>query len=134
MRWKREVGRTLAAGLAVGVACTMGNRDRGDGSSQLHHEPVGPIAEAQAQSGSRLKARWIVGTDGSRQFLSWHDSQLNADCTFASASDGSLRCLPVGLQESGFRDAECTQRVFSSAQSSECEAPGQRFGVVHAYD
>jgi hypothetical protein len=78
-----------------------------------------PVSSASAQtmtSGSRLKAKWYVGSDGARQFAGWHDSQLNVDCDFGQASDGTIRCLPppagvtIGTQ-GYFSDAGCTQML-----------------------
>lgn len=82
-----------------------------------------PVAEAEAaESGSRLKARWYVGADGSRQFLNWFDSEVQAECYFARGRDGALRCLPSPLGESVlstalYADEECSSRVaaFSAA-------------------
>jgi hypothetical protein len=75
-----------------------------------------PVAEAQAaESGTRLKARWYVGEDGSRQpTFQWFDSARNEDCTFQMAADGVLRCIPGGYpQVSYFSDDACTARIFA---------------------
>ena len=45
-------------------------------------------------SGSRLKARWLEGGDGSRQFVDWWDTVLQKACTVHLAADGEYRCLP----------------------------------------
>lgn len=52
-----------------------------------------PGADA-SQDGSRLKAVWLVGEDGSRQFSGWRDAQLVLPCEFLRASDDEVRCLP----------------------------------------
>ena len=40
-------------------------------------------------SGSRLRAvRWVP-EDGTAQFDRWHDTELDVDCDFATATDGS---------------------------------------------
>lgn len=77
-------------------------------------DPV-PSASAQTMtSGSRLKANWYVGSDGSKQFAGWHDSQLNIDCNFGTATDGTTRCLPspsgvtIGTSDY-FSDSGCSQ-------------------------
>jgi hypothetical protein len=50
------------------------------------------------------------------------DSELNAECSYRAAADGSWRCLPTldpdGLQTFGFSDSSCTKRVtwFDPAQ------------------
>lgn len=77
-----------------------------------------PVPAAQAdttQSGSRLKAKYYVGSDGSKQFIGWHDSMLNVDCAFVLASDGTTRCMPyypeAALIATYFSDSGCTQAL-----------------------
>ena len=56
-----------------------------------------PVADAKADpatSGTRLKAKYYAGADGSRQFVGWHDAQRDEDCYFGAAADGVLRCAP----------------------------------------
>jgi hypothetical protein len=69
-----------------------------DGSIQhLLDALTDPVAEASAdinQSGSRLKVQTWVGLDGSSLAAGMYDSQLKTQCSFAVASDGSMRCLP----------------------------------------
>lgn len=57
-------------------------------------DPV-PPAKAEPKSGSRLKARYEVGSDGARQFVGWRDSKLGINCTFQWTSEKKRRCLPV---------------------------------------
>jgi hypothetical protein len=73
-------------------------------------DPV-PNASADPVSGSRLKAQYRMGSDGSKGYIMglWHDSQRHEDCTFAMAADGVERCLPSGLGIVAFSDAACTQ-------------------------
>ena len=86
-----------------------------------------PVPAAQAdstQSGSRLKAIYFVGADGSKQpvFNQWYDSQRREHCMFTSHADGNYYCLPVGTEASGmFSDAGCTQPLV--AVVSGCAAP-----------
>jgi hypothetical protein len=60
-----------------------------------------------------LKAKYYVGSDGSKQFAGWHDSMLNVDCVFLLASDATTRCLPFGgnatIIGGVFPDSGCTQ-------------------------
>jgi hypothetical protein len=83
-----------------------------------------PIASAMADinsGGSRLKANYYAGSDGSQQFLAtFHDTMRNEDCAFSTASDGTIRCLPIAGGASGatvseysvyYADAACTQPV-----------------------
>ncbi|MFO0588813.1 MAG: hypothetical protein U0441_14785 [Polyangiaceae bacterium] len=73
-----------------------------------------PDAAADPVSGSRLKAKYRVGEDGSKSYLPyvWYDSQRKEDCGFALAADGKERCLPVGTYNAApgiyFSDAACS--------------------------
>jgi len=51
-------------------------------------------------SGSRLKARVIIGTDGSKHFAGWYDSMRKEKCSWGTAADGKVRCLPDPCQSS----------------------------------
>jgi hypothetical protein len=89
------------------------NGDDSGGMSLLDAltDPV-PAAKADTtQSGSRLKAKYYVGSDGSKQFAGWHDSMLNVDCGFSLASDGTTRCIPTTatLVLAWFSDSGCSQ-------------------------
>lgn len=89
--------------------------------------PQGPPGAApmdQVTSGARLKARWRVGEDGSRMFAGWHDSQLQVECEFKRAADGTERCVPgnpASLSGSPnepapllfFTDSGCTQPILA---------------------
>jgi hypothetical protein len=73
-------------------------------------------------SGTRLRARVIVSSDGAEQFAGWHDSSRNEDCSFTTAADGIMRCEPTGLGVGGiFSNATCTQLV--AYQAAACSAP-----------
>ncbi len=72
-------------------------------------------------SGTRLRARYWDGTDGSRQFFGWHDSQLGVDCHHSLASDGKYRCLPVGGTVFYHADVSCMVPVYH--HSTQCPAP-----------
>jgi len=90
-----------------------------------------PVSEASAdanQSGSRLKATFYAGADGSKQAAGMHDSQLNVDCSFQMATDGTLRCLPANGQASiyYFSDSGCTQPV--PYQVKNCGTPAYALG------
>jgi hypothetical protein len=82
---------------------------------------INPVTDARAAdapaatSGSRLKGRWQVGADGSRQFIGWYDSERKEECQYMLASDGKMRCLPMASAHtiqpsaSSYQDAECTK-------------------------
>lgn len=80
-------------------------------------------------SGSRIKARYLEGTDGTKQFIGWYDTEKKVNCTFRQASSYSLGalasknyfCLPSTAQptkpgnppikEVLYLDPQCTQPV-----------------------
>lgn len=87
-------------------------QDRPDASPGL----LVPVKEAKAnESGSRLKARYYAGADGSRQFLNWLDSEFDAECYFTDTGDGTLRCIPWASVSTTahFADSQCKQLLFS---------------------
>ncbi len=108
-----------------------GDDDPGNPSADA---PMGGGKDAsEATSGSRLKARTLVGDDGTRQFVGWRDTQRGEDCAFMVAADGVERCLPVESDESasyslnGFTfwsDSACTSSVFFRTRGL-CPTPGR---------
>jgi hypothetical protein len=94
-------------------------------------DPV-PDANAEPKSGTRLKARMLIGEDGSRQWnYGWHDSQRDEDCTFTLASDGVMRCLPMTAAASAvgsgyFADAACSQPLAFVAVVGPCNGNTQK--------
>lgn len=63
--------------------------------------------------GTRLKANWIVGEDGSRiQSNSWFDSEFGDDCEFQSFSNGEMRCVPPAPTLNLYIDSNCTIPTF----------------------
>jgi hypothetical protein len=99
--------------------------------------PTAP-AHADSQSGSRLKIRYYAGSDGSKQFVTWLDSQLNQLCSFQTAADGVVRCLPSDAVGGGrfYADDACTVHLGAAGNcdtlryaaiadsQSGCAAPG----------
>lgn len=83
----------------------------------------GPPGKDAQSSGSRIKATYYVGTDGSRQFKAMHDTQLGKDVSGVLLADGKYHWLSqetrslCGLY---FSDSECTQRI--------CWSPGPCYG------
>ncbi len=91
--------------------------------------PTGPAGSAGSagssgvQSGSRIKAQYDMGDDGSQAFAGLFDSQLNVPCYWATASDGSRRCLPYNAAAGGyyFSDSGCSTPIAYS--DKECSQP-----------
>jgi hypothetical protein len=121
-------------GSGSGGASGASSRNSADGSGSGRDGPsildalTDPVPAANAdpnQSGTRLKMNYYAGADGSKQSAgTLHDSQLNVDCTFTTASDGTLRCLPAnqGLLLTYYADAACTQQIVLVYKG--CGAPG----------
>jgi len=104
-----ENGGTVSQG-------TQGSGSIGGGS--MLSSVTSPVRDAAAQStsGTRLKATYQEGTDGSKTYLyyQWYDSQRQENCTFMLADDGTTRCMPAGdVSFSGlyFSDSACTQQL-----------------------
>lgn len=134
-------GRTGAGGLAhggqsgtggvMGSGGTMGS----GGDSSLFDALTDPVPEAMAglenpQSGTRLKAKYIMGSDGSKQYpgptgVLWYDSMLMTDCAFVKAADQTWRCLPTGTTDPFsplYTDSQCTQPITGLGNHASCFA------------
>jgi len=77
------------------------------GSSSSGEAGAGGAPVAGFVSGSRLRARYYQGDDGSRQMLGWYDTELGTHCTVMPAEDGTLRCLPSTIVLTYFSDPAC---------------------------
>jgi hypothetical protein len=85
-------------------------------------------ADGEHAAGARLAPMYLEADDGSRQFLGWHDTAHDVDCSFASAADGAWRCLPSGADAGRFfADAACTQRLATIPRG--CASP-PAFAIV----
>jgi len=101
---------SASGGPATGFGPPGSSKPSGSSGGTSVTNPVPTASADSTQSGSRLKAMYNVGSDGSKTFVTFHDTQLNADCSFGGASDGSTRCLPSGAQVGGFfSDPQCSQ-------------------------
>lgn len=108
-----------SAGIYLVMAACGGSSDPigtlvgGDAGAGITNPERDALADDQAKSGSRLKARRVVGDDGSTQFLGWHDSQRDEDCSFRPAADGTQRCLPddAAPATTYFNDTGCAQAL-----------------------
>lgn len=117
MNFKQTIGALVGGGMVYAV---LAIRTMPASVSSLKQTLADPVPPARADiSGSRLKTKYMAGPDGSRFAIAdvlW-DSELQIDCSFRTAADGSLRCLPAGADPSwgssgwgfvGFTDAACT--------------------------
>jgi hypothetical protein len=94
-------------------------------------QPIGSALADINAGGTRLKANYYAGSDGSQQFLAtFHDTMRNEDCAFSTASDGSIRCLPTQGPPASpsnyavyYADAACTQPILALGNCSGNTAP-----------
>ena len=99
--------------------------------------PPGPPGRSEDASlfvsGTRLRLRYLVGDDGTRQWRGWYDNQRDEECNFTfgdyRASDGTIRCLPSGVLLNAYADPMCTQPVaiVSPARRPPCAV---KYGVA----
>lgn len=104
------------------AACSAGAG--GDGSfAQLADAMISPVADAKAGgvvSGSRLKATFIVGSDGSKRIdpdVFW-DAELGETCQFTELADGESYCVPrhaeAHMSDEAtklYADASCSKEI-----------------------
>lgn len=131
-------GGMPAQGGNIGVGGVPSNLDGavyadvGAGGRSLIDVLTDPVPEASAgpiQSGTRLKAKYYAGSDGSRSpLLTWYDSQRAEDCNWMVATDGVNRCLPTSYAmvvsgSSFYADASCTLVVASVTTTCSASIP-----------
>lgn len=63
----------------------------------------------KAESGTRLRPRFLKTAEGVKHFVNFWDTKRNETCSFMEASDGKLRCLPSAVSAAQFSDASCAQ-------------------------
>jgi hypothetical protein len=146
-------GAQTSSGLAVDGSqgdATPGSGAAADaarsGSGGIVDALTDPVSNAMAdsnQSGTRLKIKYYLGADGSKAFKGFYDSQLNVDCYFAKAADGTVRCIPVATATTTtanyYADANCTQPVALVSQCPGTVTPTQvlaqigTYGAIHTF-
>jgi hypothetical protein len=103
-------GKGGAGGMASSGSMAGSGGKAGSGGAGGTGGIMNPVGDANAEeSGSRLKAKRLVGEDGSKQFAGWYDTSLKVDCYYSLMQDGVKHCIPfTGASVSGFSDAACT--------------------------
>jgi hypothetical protein len=114
----------LPGGSSAGNGATVPGTG-GKGSSIT--DPVPSVKAEPYRSGDRIRAKYLAGSDGSRQFMGWFDTHLDVDCSFLMTSAG-YRCVPIPdvySSESYFSNAECSQPLWAAFSKPGClTAPG----------
>jgi hypothetical protein len=115
------VGHGGANGAGAAMATGGGGPSILDAAVNRITNPV-PDAKADVyQSGTRLRAKYLLGEDGSRLFQwGFHDMQRNEDCFFGLAADGVQRCLPspVASGSGFFSDVGCSVPLAAVAKNA----------------
>lgn len=111
----------LTLPLALCLSCNLddpnaqnGGLGAGEGERPPGPGPRDPMVFGKMNvGGSRLKAKVIVGADGSKNYPGMYDTMLKTDCAYDLTADGKVRCLPtnqiVELRSGGnvYADASC---------------------------
>lgn len=97
-------------------------------------DPIRDASAEPATDGTRLKAIYQVGSDGSRQqLLSWWDSDRDEECSYITFSDGSARCVPsvTAFATTFFSDSGCSAPLFYTA-TGQCQATAAKYAILFA--
>lgn len=74
------------------------------------------------ESGSRLRARYYDGGDGSRAYVGFYDTALQVNCSPLKATDGVTRCLPASASVAKlYSDPSCSAPILGFIGT--CSAP-----------
>lgn len=121
----------LGAGCVEGEdggAWELAGESNGKDSKKGSNEEKAPSGSSGSdgiqRSGSRLRMRSYVASDGAKQFIGWWDTNTQENCGAATAEDGRLRCLPVIYGRLIFSDADCYGEVIEVVTGSNEATPG----------
>jgi hypothetical protein len=110
------------SGLAsVALVACVNNGSSGSGGHGAGADPAptkpAEVVHTGPRSGSRLKAQYFVGSDGSKAYAGMYDAQTERECSFVTAADGAYRCLPSGpgviATTAYYADALCTRPILN---------------------
>lgn len=85
------------------------------------------------KSGTRLRARYVAGGDGSREFVGWHDMERDEDCSFKQGDAGKLRCMPAAHPVLDYSDAECTKPIVTLPPQLDCNGNAPKYVIATDY-
>ena len=116
MKLEQALKLVLGSSLVYAIVAACG----GGSGGHAGKDGGGPVHDAMAdvnQSGSRLKAQYYTGSDGSKAFAGMYDTQTKQDCAYATAADGMTRCLPAGTHVVAsteyYSDMGCTMPILT---------------------
>jgi hypothetical protein len=81
----------------------------------------------------RLQPRRFALPDGTHGELgTYYDAELEADCSFALAEDGNMRCLPVAANviEDLYEDSACTKPIKLASWQARCYLEPPAFAAI----
>jgi len=141
--------RLSVLGLGLSALCALVTcAPESPPGSEMGERPAGedggPPSASVPRSGTRLRQRYVQGTDGSRIYLDMpvRDSVWSTKlgrpvfCSYQKRYEvnGHLYCLPIDLQEKPdlwtdmFADNACRQFLFVKTEAAACD-PAPLFGV-----
>lgn len=135
----RTVSGMLAAAAMGLSAIVLAAAGCSGGSPEITKDPntsdttKGPDAEEQGNSGKRLRARNAIGADGSKEFLGWFDKERGENCSFKTAEDGKVRCLPVAHIVLDYSDPDCTKPVVTLPPAVDCNGEPPKYVLAMDY-
>ncbi len=94
-------GGTGGAGASGGTGGAGGS---GGEQAVRFEDPTGA-------SGTRLSRRYLEAGPGAYMTADFWDTELETACSFGTATDGALRCLPDSYSDIYFSDAGCTEPI-----------------------
>ena len=116
------------AGSDAGGAVDAHVSDTGGGGDDAAAVDAGPgdaggptYDDPAVTSGTRLRRRYVAASAGASMSVDFWDTDLEAACSFRTAADGALRCLPVDLKDVYFADSGCAQPIYQT-QTSGCDS------------
>jgi hypothetical protein len=97
---------------------SLGDAPSGEGGGALPNVGAVPFAV----SGARLKA-WFLVSGASQAFDTFHDQQLDTDCSFEQAGGSSHVCFPSATADVVYLDASCHEPAWTFDVSSDFTPP-----------
>jgi hypothetical protein len=127
------LGLCLAAGAPLGCGSSSPSKDP-DGAAPGEDAggdagPAPLVLSCEGASGTRVRQVLREHGDGTSEFIRLHDTDFVETCSFATAGDGALRCLPLvdgfpfAAGEVRYSDVECGTPIAQMAATAGVPAP-----------
>lgn len=100
-------GGAVGEGGTGGVGGSGGSGQGGDGGSG--GEALVPYDDPTGRSGTRLRRRYFEAGTGAWMTTDFWDTELEVACSFRTAVDGAIRCLPRTFDDVYYTDAGCSE-------------------------